>query len=332
MYTAGSATVNIYTPSGSPDPTWVPTITTAPSSVQHGNSYTLFGRQINGLTQCVYYGNDATQATNYPLVRLRSGSDVYYCRTHTFSTMGLQTGSIVHNCRFTVPASVPVGSYCLEVVANGISSVCKTVGVTNKWFKELKYEIKEKLEIVENLKEIRDTVAKRVPDIDDIKGIRENIDIFEKIQEEWVQQVRTLAEHVDIANEELSRTFITPDRRPEVGPPPPIIEKLDVPRISAEAARIGQQKTAFNDGREEIAISKEAAEFREVVHSLARSGGKVDDERIIGGGAIRPAKKHPDKATSKTTLKQTPPKKQPPKRAPAKKSPTKKATRPRKAR
>jgi hypothetical protein len=323
LYTAGSATVNIYTPSGGPDPVWVPTITTCPSTLRRGNTYTLYGRQINGLTQCVYYGNDATQATNYPIVRLRSGSAVYYCRTHTFSTMGLQTGTIIHNCRFTVPSSVPVGSYCLEVVANGISSACKTVGVTNKWFKELKYEIKEKLEIIENLKEIRDIKSKRIPDIDDIKGIREDIDIFDRIQEEWVHQVKALAEHIDLANEELSRTFITPDRRPEVGPPEPVIEELDVPKISAEEARRGQEKTAFNDGREEIAISKEALEFRNVVHSLVRSGGKVEDERIIGG--VRPAKQptRPTRpAVKKAVRKATPPKK----------APAKKATRPRKAR
>ena len=48
--------------------------------------------------------------------------------------------------------------------------------VTNKWFKELKHEIKEKLEIIEDLKRIRDLTLKRIPDIDDIKGIREDID------------------------------------------------------------------------------------------------------------------------------------------------------------
>lgn len=280
MYTAYDTTVALYTPRGGPDPVWVPTITGCPSSVRRGRTYTLSGRQLNGLTQCVYYGNDATQATNYPIVRLEStsSSDVYYCRTSGYSTMGLQTGTIVHTCNFTVPASVPVGTYCLRVIANGISSACRTVGVTNKWFKELKYEVKEKIEIIENLKEIRDINVKRLPDIDDIKLIREDIDfgIFERIQEDWVKTVRTLAQNVDQANEELSRTFIVPDERPIVGPPMPIIEELKVPYISDEEARIGQQKRAFNDGRKELAVSREAEEFHNLVHSLARSGGKVD--------------------------------------------------------
>jgi hypothetical protein len=294
MYTAYDTTVALYTPSGSPDPVWIPTITGCPSSVRRGRTYTLSGRQLTGLTQCVYYGNDATQATNYPIVRLESttSSNIYYCRTSGYSTMGLQTGTIIHTCNFTVPASVPVGSYCLRVTANGISSACRTVGVTNKWFKELKYEIKEKFEIIENLKHIRDINVKRIPDIDDIKLIREDLDvgIFEKIQEEWVKSVRSLALNVDQSNEELSRTFIVPDERPIVGPPPPIIEKLNVPHISDEEARRGQEKRAFNDGREELPVSREAEEFHNLVHSLSRSGGKVNVTEV-GKGTSTPARK-----------------------------------------
>ncbi len=192
-----------------------------------GSTYTLQGRQINGLSQCVYYGNDATQATNYPIVRLESNvtSDIYYCRTADFSTMGLQTGTVVHSCRFKVPSSVPLGSYCLRLIANGIpTATCRNVVVTQrlKWFKELKLEIKDKLEIIENLTE------KRFPDIVDIKGIREN-EIFERIEEEWVRTVQLVAENIDLANEELSRAFITPAERPRVGPPEPIVEEI-VPR------------------------------------------------------------------------------------------------------
>ena len=92
MYTAGSTVVDLYTPDGAPDPVWRPTITSCPASVRRNHTYTLLGRQMNGLTQCVYYGNDATQATNYPIVRLESttSSNVYYCRTSAFSTMGLR--------------------------------------------------------------------------------------------------------------------------------------------------------------------------------------------------------------------------------------------------
>jgi hypothetical protein len=305
LYTAGDTVVALYTPSGAPDPVWVPTITACPSAIKHGHTYTLSGRQLNGLTQCVYYGNDATQATNYPIVRLEStsSSNVYYCRTHDYSTMGLQTGTAIHTCQFTVPASVPLGNYCLSVIANGIASACKTVSVTTKVFKELKYEIKEKLEIIENLKQIRDINQKRIPDIDDIKLIREDFDfgMFERIQEDWVKTVRKLALEVDQAHEELSRTFITPDQRPAVGPPPPVIEELKVPRISAAEARAGQEKRAFNDGRKELAVSRDAEEFHNVVHSLSKSGGKVNVKNI-GKGTVRGAARAKT-ATAKRTTK-----------------------------
>jgi len=305
LYTAASATVCLYTPDLAPDPVWIPTITSCPHSLRRGRSHTLRGRQLNGLTQCVYYGNDATQATNYPLVRLRSGSNVYYCRTSGFSTMGLQTGTIVHSCRFTVPGSVPLGNYCLEVVANGISSACYTVSVTNKWLKELKVEIKEKLEILEDLKRIRDMNLKRVPDWMDQKLIREDIDfgLIERLQDEWVKQLGAVAGQVDRANEELSRSFIRPDERPDTGLPAPAIEELKLPRISGEALRRGREKRAFQDGRKEIAVSRELEALDELVHNLWRSGGKLDIRGSVSdaikAGKAGPAFAKPGKAATK---------------------------------
>jgi hypothetical protein len=142
-------------------------------------AYHEHGRQINGLTQCIYYGNDATQATNYPIVRLESTFDptVFYCRTFNFSTMGLQTGTVVHTCQFRVPSSIPLGCYRLVVIANGIASEPCSVCVMPKVFKELKIEIKEKIEIIEINKRIMD-IQKRIPDIVDQKLIREEFEIF----------------------------------------------------------------------------------------------------------------------------------------------------------
>lgn len=273
LYTHGTTTVELYTPDGVVDPVWRPTITHCPATVRRNHTYTLQGRQINGLTQCVYYGNDATQATNYPIVRLEStsGPGVYYCRTFNFSTMGLQTGTIVHSCRFTVPSSVPNGSYRLRVIANGIESDPCSVSVTTKVFKELKVEIKEKSEIIELEKRFMD-VQKRVPDIIDDKLIREEIDIFARYQEDWLQTQRAWATQLDQAQQQMARAFIRPEERPEVGPPEPEIEILEPRKLTAAEARRGQIKRAFNDGRKEQAFSKEADAFREKVHSLSRQG------------------------------------------------------------
>ncbi len=148
MFANGSNNIQVYTPTGSPDPVWKPTITSAPTSVQIGSTHGLSGRQINGLSQAVSYGDDATMATNYPIVRIRNNATghITYCRTFNHSTLGVNTGTVVHNTEFTVPAGTPLGASQLTVVANGIASDPVPVNVVIlklKEIKELKHEIKE---------------------------------------------------------------------------------------------------------------------------------------------------------------------------------------------
>ncbi|HEX6539707.1 MAG TPA: kelch repeat-containing protein [Candidatus Dormibacteraeota bacterium] len=129
LFGAGSADIEVYTPDGSPDEDWRPTITSHPVAVRAGRTYTIFGRQLNGLSQAVSYGDDASMATNYPLVRLEGGGRVIYCRTFDHSTMGVATGTMTESTSFKVPAGVSPGSYRLCLVANGISSECVPVTV-----------------------------------------------------------------------------------------------------------------------------------------------------------------------------------------------------------
>jgi hypothetical protein len=71
----------------------------------------------------VAYGDDATMATNYPIIRLISeDARVHYCRTFDHSTMAVATGHRPVHTRFTVPAGLAHGRYDLRVVANGIAS------------------------------------------------------------------------------------------------------------------------------------------------------------------------------------------------------------------
>lgn len=275
LYTHGKTVVSLYTPDGGPDPMWRPNITDVRVNLLRGRTYTLRGRQINGLSQCVYYGNDATQATNYPIVRLESktGPQVYYCRTFNFSTMGLQTGTVIHSCSFTVPSSVPYDCYRVRVIANGIRSASRELCVSRKLFKELKVEIKEKNEVFEVNKRIADLTEKRVPDIVDQKLIREEIDIFGRQQEEWLSTQRSMARQLDDMQQQLGRAFIKAGERPEVGVPEPEIDVVPPRKLTAAQARIGQIKRAFNDGRKEAALSEEAEAFRKKVHGLSLTGG-----------------------------------------------------------
>ena len=63
----GSSDIEIYTPDGDPDPVWAPRVVNCPNLVSAGSTYRLQGTQLNGVSQAVSYGDDASMATNYPL-------------------------------------------------------------------------------------------------------------------------------------------------------------------------------------------------------------------------------------------------------------------------
>jgi hypothetical protein len=124
LLTHGNNSVQLYTPSGGPLDAWKPVITTAPSTVVQGTTYTLSGRQFNGLSQASMYGDDAQMATNYPLVRIinHATGHVCYARTHDHSTMGVATGNTIVSTKFDGPSCLEPGASDLIVVANGIPS------------------------------------------------------------------------------------------------------------------------------------------------------------------------------------------------------------------
>lgn len=110
----------IYTPDGTPVASGKPTINNV---VQIAcDTYTIDGTQFNGISEGSEYGDDNQNATNYPLVRLTSGSNVYYARTYNWSSTGVQRGNIADVTTFQLPAGLPDGTYSLVVTANGIAS------------------------------------------------------------------------------------------------------------------------------------------------------------------------------------------------------------------
>jgi len=119
-----STDVEVFTPKGSYVDAWKPTITSVPSTITHGQTYTVKGTQFNGFSQGAAYGDDFQDATNFPLVRItnNSSSHVFYAKTHNFSTMGVQTGSTPVSAEFDVPSNIETGASTLQVVTNGIPS------------------------------------------------------------------------------------------------------------------------------------------------------------------------------------------------------------------
>jgi hypothetical protein len=126
-------TINEYVPDAAeltPQASWRPAITGAPSALITGHSYQISGTQLNGLTQANGYGDDRQNASNYPIARLtNSGGDVHYLRTSEFSTMGIATGTATVTTVAEMPSNVPAGAWNLEVVANGIASAAQPVSV-----------------------------------------------------------------------------------------------------------------------------------------------------------------------------------------------------------
>ncbi len=127
----GTIDVELYTSPGTPKNAWRPAITSVPSTVTHGNSYTISGTQLNGLSAGAAYGDDGQMGSNYPLVVFQNHATkhFFFARTTNFSTMGIATGSAIVSATFAVPATAETGASTVYVVANGIPSAGKNITI-----------------------------------------------------------------------------------------------------------------------------------------------------------------------------------------------------------
>jgi len=127
-----SATAEVYTPTGSPNPAWAPTISSVPTTLSLGTSYQVSGSQLNGLSQGAAYGDDVQGATNYPLVQIVNNSTghVFYAATSNFSTMSIAPGQ-AGSANFQVASATETGASTLRVIANGIASQAVAVTIVS---------------------------------------------------------------------------------------------------------------------------------------------------------------------------------------------------------
>jgi hypothetical protein len=119
---------------GKPNMKWRPVITVCPNTITAGSTIQISGKQFNGLSQAVGYGDDYSAATNYPLVRIhnKATGHIRYCRTfnhtttnaggNTVASMGVATGSAIITTNVQIPSDLETGNSELFVVANGIPS------------------------------------------------------------------------------------------------------------------------------------------------------------------------------------------------------------------
>ncbi len=124
LFTDFSSDVEVFTPSGTYQSSWQPTVTNFPSTIVRGKTYGIAGTQFNGLSQGGAYGDDFQDASNYPLVRVTNTATghIFYAHTHNHTSMGVATRSKLVGTHFEVPTTAETGASTLEVVANGIPS------------------------------------------------------------------------------------------------------------------------------------------------------------------------------------------------------------------
>jgi hypothetical protein len=121
LLTNDTQQIDVFTPDGSPNPSWQPTIS---NITDNGDGvFTLTGTQLNGLSEGAAYGDDAEMASNYPIIRLTDANgNVSYARTFNWSSTGVATGNTPESVEFTLPAADAPGAYLVSVIANGIAS------------------------------------------------------------------------------------------------------------------------------------------------------------------------------------------------------------------
>lgn len=122
LWTSDQGDIEVYTPSGSPNEAWLPTITNVPATITRGTNTALQGTQLTGVADGGTYGDDAQMAEKYPIERITNNStgDVCFATTLKYSTT---------MSKFVLPNTCETGASALEVVVNGISSAPASITV-----------------------------------------------------------------------------------------------------------------------------------------------------------------------------------------------------------
>jgi len=116
--------VAVYTPRGKPHREWRPRISSVSTNLSRGSANNpVSGKKFNGFSEGAYYGDDAQESTNYPIVMIANNAtgDICFARSHDFSHMGVASPKKV-TAQFDVPSSCETGASTLRVSVNGIAS------------------------------------------------------------------------------------------------------------------------------------------------------------------------------------------------------------------
>jgi hypothetical protein len=128
LFVGFSPQLYVYKPDGSPLAAGKPVINSV--TANGDSSYHVTGTLFNGICEGAAYGDDWQMNTDYPIARLTNlGGKVFYVRTYNWSSTSVMTGTNIVTTEMTLPAGLPVGIYSLSIVANGIASAPRVLGI-----------------------------------------------------------------------------------------------------------------------------------------------------------------------------------------------------------
>ena len=146
LLTNQSSDIEVYTPTAPANAAWAPVILSIPTLVSAsgahamaleplttlyaGQTYEVWARRPNGVSQGTFYGDDVQNMTGFPLVKLTSTATghVTYARTHDGSTYAVGP-EVTGTTRFDIPTSIEPGPATMTMIANGIPSPAVTVEI-----------------------------------------------------------------------------------------------------------------------------------------------------------------------------------------------------------
>ena len=119
----------VYTPGSGPLAAGQPTI--AAINRVNCDTFQATGTLFNGISEGAAYGDDWQMNTNFPIVRLTDGTNIYYATTYNWNRIGVvATGSLPDTCIFQLPAGLPANTYSVTVIANGNPSAPFTINTS----------------------------------------------------------------------------------------------------------------------------------------------------------------------------------------------------------
>ena len=132
MITSEYGAMELYTPSGTANATWLPKIDSlSTTELSPKTSYKLTGKQLSGLTQGTFWGDEQQNSTNYGLVQItnKASQHIFYARVTDYSNTSIAPNSS-SNFSFTLDEKVENGPASIRVIASGFASPPVDVTIT----------------------------------------------------------------------------------------------------------------------------------------------------------------------------------------------------------